>query len=99
MTLTDVKLYLRVDSDVEDTLINSIMIVAEDYIRGAVTDYDAKAADNTAFLAKSEMCQKIIIADLYENRNQGGKEAKDFGYTVRSMITQMQYISVPEVQS
>jgi len=98
LTLADVKLYLRVDSDVDDTLINSIMIVAEDYIRGAVTDYDAKAAD-TAFLAKSEMCQLIIISDLYENRNQGGKEAKDFGYTVRSMITQLQYIPAPEVQS
>ena len=98
LTLDEVKLYMRVESDIDDTLIARMMTVAKGNIRDAVTDYDKKAAD-AAFLAKAEMCQKIIIADLYENRNQGGKEAKDFGYTVRSMITQLQYIPAPEVQS
>lgn len=95
MTLDSVKNYLRVDSDADDTLIENLMVVAEGYIRDAVTDYNKKVAD-AAFLARSEMCQIVIIAELYENRNQGGREAKDFGYTVRSMITQLQYIPAPE---
>lgn len=93
LTLDDVKTYLRVDSDVEDVLISRLMTVAAGNIRDAVTDYDAKAAD-AAFLSKSEMCQLIIIADLYENRDLG--TAKDYGYTIRSMLSQLQYTPTPE---
>lgn len=46
---------------------------------------------NDRFKAKAEMCQMALIAELYENRNQGGREPKDYGFTVRTMITQMQY--------
>ena len=93
LTLTDVKTYLRVDSEVEDELLIRLMTVAENNIRDAVTDYDAKAAD-AAFLAKSEICQLIIISDLYENRELG--TAKDYGYTIRSMLAQLQYTPIPE---
>lgn len=96
LSLDDVKLHLRIDSDADDDLIERIMAVADGYMRDAITDYDAKAAGNAAFVKKSEMCQLIIITDLYENRNQAGLEAKDFGYTVRSMIGQMQYTPLPE---
>ncbi|NLH46796.1 MAG: phage gp6-like head-tail connector protein [Acholeplasmataceae bacterium] len=95
LTLSDAKLYMRVENDVDDVLITRLMTVAEGYIRDAVTDYDKKVAD-AAFLAKSEMCQLVIIAELYENRNQGVKESKDYSYAVRSMITQLQYAPVPE---
>jgi len=94
LTLKDVKTYLRVDSEVEDELLIRLMTVAENNIRDAVTDYDAKAADNAAFLVKSEMCQLIIISDLYENRELG--TAKDYGYTIRSMLAQLQYTPTPE---
>ncbi len=93
LALDDVKAYLRVDSDVEDVLINRLMTVAAGNIRDAVTDYDAKAAD-AAFLSKAEMCQLIIIADLYENRDLG--TVKDYGYTIRSMLSQLQYMPTPE---
>lgn len=94
LTLKDVKTYLRVDSEVEDELLIRLMTVAENNIRDAVTDYDAKAAD-AAFLAKSEMCQLLIISDLYENRELG--TVKDYGYTIRSMLSQLQYTPTPEV--
>lgn len=94
LTLDEVKLFMRVESDVDDVLIARMMTVAEGNIRDAVTDYEKKAAD-AAFLAKSEMCQIVIITELYENRNQGVKESKDYSYAVRSMITQLQYTPVP----
>lgn len=66
------------------------MSVAEGIISDAVTGYDEKIM-NDRFKAKAEMCQMALIAELYENRNQGGREPKDYGFTVRTMITQMQY--------
>lgn len=98
MTIEDVKTYLRVDSDVDNDLITTLMQVAEGYVKDAVTDYDAKAA-NPAFAIKSEMCQRTLIAEMYENRNVGSKEAKDFSYIVRSMITQMQYMPIAQKRS
>ena len=95
MTLDNVKNYLRVDGDTDDALIEQLMVIAEGYMRDAVTDYDKKVA-NAAFLSKSEMCQMVIIAELYENRNQGGRETKDYGFAVRTLITQLQYCEVPE---
>lgn len=95
MELADAKSYLRVDSDVDDVLIADLMAVAEDYIRDAVTDYDAKAAELPAFVRKSEMCQKVVLADLYESRNLTA-EGRDFGYTVRSLLTQLQNTPTPE---
>lgn len=96
MTLDSVKNYLRVDSDADDTLIENLMVVAEGYIRDAVTDYDLKVA-NAAFLSKSEMCQIALISAMYENRNQGGRDPKDYEFVVRSMITQLQFTPAPEV--
>lgn len=90
MDLEEVKLYLRITNDVEDGLLERMMSVAEGIIRDAVTGYDEKIM-NDRFKAKAEMCQMALIAELYENRNQGGREPKDYGFTVRTMITQMQY--------
>ena len=95
MTLDNVKNYLRVDGDTDDGLIEKLMVVAEGYLRDAVTDYDRKVA-NAAFLSKSEMCQMALISAMYENRNQGGKEPKDYEFVVRSMITQLQFTPAPE---
>ena len=90
MDIEEVKLYLRITNDVEDSLLEKMMSVAEGIIIDAVTGYDEKIL-NDRFKAKTEMCQMALIAELYENRNQGGREPKDYGFTIRTMITQMQY--------
>lgn len=90
MDIEEVKLYLRITNDVEDSLLEKMMSVAEGIIIDAVTGYDEKIL-NDRFKAKAEMCQMALIAELYENRNQGGREPKDYGFTIRTMITQMQY--------
>ena len=90
MDIEEVKLYLRITNDVEDSLLEKMMSVAEGIIIDAVTGYDEKIL-NDRFKAKTEMCQMALIAELYESRNQGGREPKDYGFTIRTMITQMQY--------
>lgn len=40
MKLEDIKIYLRIDGDEEDGLLNTMMAAGEEYIRSAVGAYD-----------------------------------------------------------
>lgn len=89
MTLEEAKTYLRIDGEAEDDLITALLASAESYLRGAVTDYDAKRADpDCANVA--DMVQRLMIAEMYENRSVGTDAQKDYSFAVRSMITQLQ---------
>ena len=91
VTLTEAKLYLRIDSAVEDTLLTDIVTAAESYLRDAVDDYDTFIANtsDTNFAAKAKIAQLALITEMYDNRYASVHQ--DFSYTVRSLITQMQY--------
>ena len=95
LAIADVKMYLRIDGNAEDRLLNRLITTAEAYMRGAVTDFDAKIAKSSAtdadnFSVKAETAELAIISELYEHRTAPDKQA-DFSYTVRSLITQLQY--------
>ena len=96
MVLADIKQYLNIDVDntVDDILLLSLWETAEDYVRGAVDDYDTKAAASAGFISKSETAQKVIIQELYDNRRQANTGTKDYSYTVRGLISQLQYTPV-----
>lgn len=89
MELADVKEYLRIDSDAEDALIENLLSTAVAYVRQAVDGYDEKIG-NKDFKVIAEQCQRVLIVDMYENRNAYGQGHKDYGFVVRSMISQMQ---------
>lgn len=88
------KKYLRVDGDSEDDLINQFMDSAASYMSGAVDGYKTIAASDSDFAKLGTQAELALVAELYENRNVGGQEAKDYSYTVRSIITQLQNWSV-----
>ncbi|MDQ0204073.1 head-tail connector protein [Pectinatus haikarae] len=92
VTLDEAKLYLRVDSTVEDDLINNLIAASESYLKDAVTDYATNITDS-GFAAKAKIAQLAIITEMYENRNSTQDGAKDYGYAIRTLITQMQYWS------
>ncbi|WP_196600035.1 head-tail connector protein [Pectinatus frisingensis] len=92
VTLDEAKLYLRVDSTVEDDLINNLIAASESYLKDAVTDYETNIADSS-FAAKAKIAQLAVITEMYENRNSTQDGAKDYGYAIRTLITQMQYWS------
>lgn len=98
LTLETIKNYLRIDFTADDQLLTLFMGVAEAYMRGALEQYDLMLKQEH-LKAKIEMCQLVIIQDLYENRNQAGYGVKDFGYTIRSMIGQLQFEPVTEEES
>lgn len=87
MTLSDVKLYLRVDGSAEDTLINQLMSVADGYMSDAVTNYSTYYGNDDGYTARADMAKLAIIADLYENRNV--ETPQSFSRTVQSIINQL----------
>lgn len=86
MKLEDVKLYLRIDGDEEDALIQSMMQAGAEYIRSAVGEYDD--ADPTA-----QILLAAIVQNMYDNRELMQSEQqmkKRIEYTFQSIILQLQ---------
>lgn len=72
LNLEDIKTYLRVDSDEDDTLISSLMEYAKEEIFDA-TGIKEPTENNEATY---NLAMKIIVADRYENRTSGDEEFK-----------------------
>ncbi len=86
MKLEDVKLYLRIDGDEEDALIQSMMQAGAEYIRSAVGKYDD--TDPTA-----QILLAAIVQNMYDNRELMQSEQqmkKRIEYTFQSIILQLQ---------
>lgn len=85
MELKDVKLYLRIDGDEEDALIQKMMQAGEEYIRSTVGEYDD--TDPTA-----QILMAAIVQNMYDNRELMQSEQqtkKRIEYTFQSIILQL----------
>ena len=87
LTLEEAKNYLRIDYDEDDTLLQSLMIAAIDYLRDAINDFDKKV-EKEKFRNRARIIACVLLQDWYDNREHA--ESKDFSYTVRSLMTQLQ---------
>ena len=86
MTIEQVKDYLRVDGDDDDSIIQTMMEAAKEYIVSAVGEYDKE--DKTA---KILFC--AIVQNMYDNRElmqSDIQQKKAIEYTFKSMILQLQ---------
>ena len=73
LTIDEVKTYLRVDGNVEDALIQTLMNAAESYMEGAITNYKARCAaaeddSSDTWLDKVNVLKLKMIAADYEGR-------------------------------
>lgn len=85
MRLEDVKIYLRIDGDEEDALIQTMMQAGEEYIRSAVGEYDD--TDPTA-----QVLLAAIVQNMYDNRElmqSDQQQKKRIEYTFQSIILQL----------
>jgi uncharacterized phage protein (predicted DNA packaging) len=101
ITLADVKVYLRIDSDVEDALLNKLMAVSRTVLTGAVDNYDLLITLKPQLEEKGDMVQLTLVADLYENRNLEGQAPQSYSRIVETMLHQLQYesdLSADELQ-
>ena len=96
VTLEEVKLYLRIDTDFEDNLIEGLLEVAGGYLRDGVTDFDINYARDEKYAKKADLLTKVLVAELYNNRDSRNDSRTNFSYTVQSMMNQLKYF-VPEV--
>lgn len=88
LTLTDIKLFLRIDTDDEDIYIQLLMEAAKEYITDAVGSCDES-------LARVRLLEAMIISTLYENRLYTVESASQkVQYTLHSMLFQLQVAEV-----
>ena len=87
LTLEEAKNYLRIDYNEDDTLLQSLMIAAIDYLKDAINDFDKKVTKEK-FIKRAKIIICVLMQDWYDNREQ--KESKDLSYTARSLLTQLQ---------
>lgn len=84
MTLADVKDYLRVDDDADDTQIQNCINAAEEYITSAVGVYDDANP-------KARLLLCAIVQDFYDHRELMQSVARQrMGFVYRSIIMQLQ---------
>ena len=96
LNLEEVKNYLRVSFDDDDNYIKSLIVVAEDYIRDGVTDFEIKVF-NDRFKLKAKIVALVLIQNLYDERYLVGSSL-NVNYIIKSMINQMEYGDYSETQ-
>lgn len=92
MDIEELKLYLRVDTDDEDPLIESLQIAAEEYLlnAGVKCSYERRLYG---------VAVKLIVSNWYENRNPVlvGTISKEIEMSLNCIIPQLKYAIRPEV--
>ena len=84
MTLAEVKDYLRVDDDADDTQIQALIETAEEYITSAVGKYDDESQ-------KARLLLCALVQDFYDHRELMQSVARQrMGFVYRSIIMQLQ---------
>ena len=86
MELDELKLYLRVDIEDDDTLIAALQKSAEEYLEnaGVTKDYSKELY---------KLAIKLLVSHWYENRDvQSEKAAAKLSFSLDTIITQLKYI-------
>ena len=87
-TLEKLKSYLRIDINDEDALLQDFLTTARAYLTGAVTNFDENYTASEEFAAKADFLMLVLAAEYYQNRSN---DDHNLSYTIRSLITQLQY--------
>lgn len=86
ITLDETKKYLRVDGNEENSLIESLIAAAEEYLKNAT----GKSFDKTNQLAR--LFCLVLVVDWYENRGlTAGKVGDKTRPVIDSMLAQLNY--------
>lgn len=84
LTLTDVQLFLRVDTDDDIIYLQLLMDVAKEYVTAAVGTCDESKA-------RVRLLELMIISNLYEKRLYTIESASEkVQYALHSMVMQLQ---------
>jgi uncharacterized phage protein (predicted DNA packaging) len=85
LTLDEAKDFLKIEHNDEDTLIQGLIVAAENYIKNAT----GKEFDNTNELAK--LAVKLLVVNWYENREINTDKANKLAFSLDVILTQLKY--------
>lgn len=89
ITLEQMKHYLRLDEDemIEDELINSLILTAEEYIKNATGFKFETTVPETA-----KLIVRLLVSHWYENRAIETSQATNkIDFTVKALLAQLTY--------
>jgi len=90
MELNDVKLYLRVDGDEDDTLISSLILTAKRYIENG-TGITIEMANNSEKIKPIyNLALELLISHWYENREIEGTNKNKLSFSIDSLLLQLE---------
>lgn len=89
LSVEDIKLYLRIDNDVEDAMLQRLIAQADAYLAGAVDDFAAHCKTES-FDKQADIVRAAIVAEMYNNRDCQEEKHQAFPYFIRSAIAQLQ---------
>ena len=87
ITLAEMKSYLKVDFDDDDTFITLLMDVAREYIVDAIGECDET-------IARVQLLMRVIVGELYEKRSMTfdmNSTNEKVQYVIRSIINQLSF--------
>ncbi|GAE27023.1 phage-related protein [Halalkalibacter wakoensis JCM 9140] len=86
MNLPEVKEWLRIDGNDEDSTLDMLIGASQDFLRNS-TGYEYEESNNLA-----KMYCLVLITDWYENRELIGEKPSDkIRLTIQSIATQLKY--------
>lgn len=88
VTVEKLKSYLRIDISDEDEILQDFLTTARAYLTGAVTNFEENYQASEDFAAKADFLMLVLAAEYYQNRSN---DDHNLSYTIRSLITQLQY--------
>ena len=98
ITINDAKDYIYVPASVtiDDMAIQSFILAAYAYLRGAIDNFDAIYETNDDFECLADLFAVMYVAELYQQRNQYSTGSSTPSFLVRALMTQMQTYTYEE---
>src|SRR5690606_6458838 len=98
LPLNEVKQWLRVDHDDEDTILQAIVAVAEEYLRSALPSWIDPMKNPPA-----KILALTLVADIYENRDvtadvRYSVQLAGYRPTIQSLLAQLKY-AYPHIET
>ncbi|EPY2286637.1 head-tail connector protein [Clostridium sporogenes] len=91
MQLDELKEYLRIDGEDEDTTLSSLLFAAKSYIKNG-TGLEEDMIKNDEILELYKLCLKLLISHWYENRviETTGPNFHKLSFSVDSILIQLE---------
>lgn len=84
MTIEELKNYLRIDTQFDDSLLEMLKLSAEAYILSSVDNQEQAKLD-----VRFNLAVALLVGSWYENRANESSNTQEIPFGVQSIITQL----------